>query len=62
MIDCGAHIWMANRGKGGEPRFPAGHMVAGCLNCYQFRLFTEKEWYAMKEAQDPDVSRGSGES
>lgn len=54
--DCGAHIWMANRGRGGEPRFHHGRMVVGCLNCPTFRHVTEKEWFAMPAALDSESS------
>lgn len=54
------HIWTANSGNGGDPRFntrmvgdvlPVMHVK--CLECGTRAFFTEKQWFALDEAQEP---------
>lgn len=59
------HIWIANSGVGGPPRFniridvsPVMHVT--CCDCGARTFFTEKQWYAMNEAADSDTTVDSG--
>lgn len=61
MAKC-AHIWIANRGEGGKPRFDSRFAGAGellmrvrCCECADQQWMTEAEWFAMNEAQDSNA-------
>lgn len=63
-----AHIWIANSGQAGAPRFrpnrqmsvePLMHVM--CAECDARTWFTEKQWFAMKEAADADTSPRGGQ-
>lgn len=64
-----AHIWIANSGQGGEPRFNS-RMTGGahyvmhvrCCECGTRAFFTEKQWFALDEAQDANSETGGGPS
>ena len=56
-----AHIWITNSGQGGEPRFnirmvgdvlPVMHVL--CSECGARSFFTERHWYEMREADEPN--------
>jgi hypothetical protein len=61
-----AHIWTANSGQGGSPRFVPNRMMSAeplmhvmCCECGVRTWFTEKRWYAMDEAKDSNAANGS---
>ena len=58
--DC-AHIWIANSGAGGEPKFrmnrhmshePLMHVT--CSECNSRTWLSENDWDAMLESSDQD--------
>lgn len=63
------HIWIANSGQGGEPRFNIRmtgdiHYVmhVRCCECGTRSFFSEKQWFALEEAQDSNSGHATGAS